>query len=140
MQRWQSVFLGAHELPRELSEFGLHSFFTYDQAEREVIAARRLPTHRLGLALHIGFLRMSGRPLKAFRIIPASLWRHLGAQFDVAAPDLASLRALYRRGRTLYDHQQLACELLGFRWMTEAGGCTCAVTKRWMTWPGCSMR
>lgn len=84
-----------------------------------MIAARRLPTHRLGLALHIGFLRMSGRPLKAFRIIPANLWRHLGAQFDVAAPDLASLRALYRRGRTLYDHQQLACELLGFRWMTE---------------------
>src|ERR1700693_4599825 len=98
MQTWQSVFLGARELPREISEFELQSFFTYGQVERKVIAARRRPTHRLGLALHIGFLRMSGRPLDAFRIIPASLWRHLGAQLDVAAPNLASLRALYRRG------------------------------------------
>ena len=68
MQTWQSVFLGARELSRELSEFELQAFFTYNEAEREVIAARRQPTHRLGLALHIGFLRMCGRPLDAFRI------------------------------------------------------------------------
>ena len=119
MQTWQSVFLGARELSRELSEFELQAFFTYNEAEREVIAARRQPTHRLGLALHIGFLRMSGRPLDAFRIVPGNLWRHLGAQVNVTAPDLASLRALYHRGRTLYDHQLCACDLLGFRWMTE---------------------
>ena len=58
-------------------------------------------------------------PLDAFRIIPAALWRHLGAQCGVGAPDIASLRSLYSRGRTLYDHQQLACRLLGFTWMTE---------------------
>ena len=73
MQTWQSLFLGARELPREISEFELQSFFTYGQAEHEVIAARRQPAHRLGLALHIGFLRMSGRPLDAFRIVPANL-------------------------------------------------------------------
>jgi hypothetical protein len=60
-------------------------------------------------ALQIGFLRMSGRLLDAFRIVPANLWRHLGVQFAVEAPDLASLRALYRRGNTLFEHQQLAC-------------------------------
>jgi hypothetical protein len=38
---------------------------------------------------------------------------------DLEAPDLASLRALYARGRTLFDHQQQACEALGFAWMTE---------------------
>ena len=119
MQTWQSVFLGARELSRGLSEFELQAFFTYNEAEREVIAARRQPTHRLGLALHIGFLRMCGRPLDAFRIVPGNLWRHLGAQVNVTAPDLASLRALYHRGRTLYDHQLCACDLLGFRWMTE---------------------
>jgi hypothetical protein len=31
----------------------------------------------LGLALRIGFLRMSGCPLDAFRVIPSVLWRHL---------------------------------------------------------------
>jgi hypothetical protein len=119
MQSWHSVFLGLRELPKEISEFDLQSFFTFTNTERAAIENRRQPLHRLGLALHIGFLRMCGRPLDAFRIIPAALWRHLGAQCGVGAPDIASLRSLYSRGRTLYDHQQLACRLLGFTWMTE---------------------
>jgi TnpA family transposase len=72
------------------------------------------------LALQIGFLRMSGRVLDAVRIVPAVLWRHLGEQFNMAAPDLASLRAMYGRGNTLFEHQQLACEVLGFHWLSEA--------------------
>ena len=39
--------------------------------------------------------------------------------FRTPCKDLASLRALYARGRTLFDHQQQACEALGFAWMTE---------------------
>ena len=35
------------------------------------------------------------------------LWKHLDARFNVAAPDLASLRAMYRRAPTLIEHQQL---------------------------------
>ena len=119
MQTWQSVFLGASELPRELSAFELEAFFTFSADERQLIEQRRAASLKLGLALQIGFLRMSGHPLDAFRIVPANLWRHLGAQFSVVPPDLASLRALYRRGTTLFDHQQLACQVLGFRWMSE---------------------
>ena len=26
---------------------------------------------------------------------------------------------MYGRGRTLFDHQQVACEVLGFRWISE---------------------
>jgi hypothetical protein len=37
----------------------------------------------------------------------------------VAAPDLASLRAMYGRGNTLFEHQQLACEVLDFHWLSE---------------------
>jgi len=47
------------------------------------------------------------------------LLRHLGQMLGITTPDLASLRALYARGRTLFDHQQQACEALGFAWMTE---------------------
>ena len=43
----------------------------------------------------------------------------MGQTLDIATPDLASLRALYARGRTLFDHQQQACEVLGFAWMSE---------------------
>jgi hypothetical protein len=62
---------------------------------------------------------MSGRPLDAVRIVPPNLWQHLSAELGIDAPDLASLRALYHRDRTLYDHQQLACEWLRFQHMSE---------------------
>ena len=63
---------------------------------------------------------MCGQPLAAVGAVPPALWRHLGAQFEVAAPDLASLRVMYRRLSTLYEHQQLAYEPLGFRDASDA--------------------
>jgi hypothetical protein len=65
MQGWQTTFLGMHELPRDMSDFEMKAFFTFDGAQREAINARRGDAHKLGMALHIGFLRMSGRLLGA---------------------------------------------------------------------------
>ena len=62
---------------------------------------------------------MSGRSLNSVRAVPAALLRHLGQPLGIQTPDLASLRALYARGRTLFDHQQQACEVLGFAWMSR---------------------
>jgi hypothetical protein len=45
----------------------------------------------LGLALQIGFLRMSGRVLDTVRIVPSALWKHLGSQFGEQAPLMAVL-------------------------------------------------
>jgi hypothetical protein len=36
-------------------------------------------------------------------MVPPALWRHLGAQFAIAAPHLTSLRAMYRRAPTLVE-------------------------------------
>ena len=119
MQAWQNTYLGMRELPRDISGFELQAFFTFSPAERALIDERRGDAHKLGLALHVGFLRMSGRLLDAFRIVPPALWRYLGNELGVDAPELASLRALYGRGRTLFDHQHVACEALEFRWMSE---------------------
>jgi hypothetical protein len=63
---------------------------------------------------------MTGRLLEALRMVPPALWRHLGAQFEIDAPDLASLRTMYRRRRTLFEQQDLACSVLGFHDVTEA--------------------
>jgi hypothetical protein len=120
MNHWQATFLGLKQLPRELSGFEIEAFFTFTASERAVIEARRGPSLKLGLALQIGFLRMSGRVLDAVRIVPAALWKHLGNQFGEQAPDLASLRAMYRRHRTLFDHQELAREALDFHPLIEA--------------------
>ena len=119
MQGWQTPYLGQREIPREFSQFELQAFFTFSASEHELIARRRGDSLKLGLALHVGFVRMSGRPLNSVRVVPASLLAHLGRELDIAAPELASVRALYARGRTLFDHQQQACECLGFGWMTE---------------------
>ena len=73
MQGWQTTFLGMHELPRDMSDFEMKAFFSFDAVEREAINARRGDSHTLGLALHIGFLRMSGRLLGAFRVIAVAL-------------------------------------------------------------------
>jgi len=86
MQGWQPTYLGMRELPREISTFELQAFFTFSPAERELIEARRGNRLKLGLALHIGFLRMSGRLLDAFRVIPSVLWRHLGTELGIDAP------------------------------------------------------
>lgn len=107
------------DIPRDLSGFELQAFFTFSVAERELIEARRGDPLKLGLALHIGFVRMSGRLLDAVRVVPPALWRHLGSELGIEAPEIASLRAMYVRGRTLFDHQQVACNALGFRWMSE---------------------
>jgi hypothetical protein len=61
---------------------------------------------------------MSGRPLDAFRVLPVMLLRHLGKELGIRVPRRHLGRAPYSRGRTLSDHQELACRWLGFSWMT----------------------
>jgi|SRR5271170_6400478 len=99
MNKWQATFLALKQLPRELSGFEIEAFFTFTATERALIDARRASSLKLGLALQIGFLRMSGRLLDAVRIVSPALWTHLGNQFREPASDLASLRAMYRRRR-----------------------------------------
>jgi hypothetical protein len=118
MDSFRATFLGLRHLPRELTAFEVEVFFQFSADETRVIEERRRTELKLGLALQIAFLRMSGRLLDAVRIVPPRLWRYLGERFGVAAPDLASLRAMYRRAPTLIEHQQLACETLGFHWLT----------------------
>jgi hypothetical protein len=121
MNDWQSTYLGRGALPRDLRGFEIEAFFTFSGSERRVIVdERRSPALKLALALQIGFLRMTGRLLEALRMVPPAPWRHLGAQFGIDAPDLASLRTMYRRRRTLFEQQDLACSVLGFHDVTEA--------------------
>ncbi len=86
MTKWQATFLGLKHLPRELSGFEIEAFFTFTLAERQLIEERRRPALKLGLALQIGFLRMSGRLLDSVRIVPPALWRHLGVDFRSRCP------------------------------------------------------
>lgn len=44
MQAWQSTFLGIRQLPKDLSAFEMQAFFTFSNAELELIQARRADT------------------------------------------------------------------------------------------------
>ena len=107
MQGWHTPFLGLRDIPREFSDFELQAFFSFSRTDHELIARRRGDSHRLGFALHIGFVRMSGRPLNSVRAVPAALLRHLGRELGIAVPDLASLRALYLAGEAETDNRMM---------------------------------
>ena len=120
MDHWRAPYLGLRDIPAGLNEFELTTFFSYSAAELEVIRSLRKPLHRFGLAMHMGFIRMSGRTLDAVDRIPKALWSHLGAQLGIEPPEMGTLRSLYiDRMRTLSEHQQLAYRTLGFQQMTE---------------------
>lgn len=121
MEHWRTPYLGLRDIPPGLDDFELTTFFAYSAAEHRCIGRRKQPLHRLAMALHIGFIRMTGRTLNAFKRIPKRLWSHIAEQIGVEEPpEIATLRSLYtERPRTLADHQQLAYEELGFQQMTE---------------------
>lgn len=115
IRRWQYQYLGIDSVPRNIGELEFRAFFTFSTREKKAIAQFRGPHLRLGAALQLGFLRMTGRTLEAVNAIPAALLKYIGTQLDLPTPDIASLRAIYRkRIRTLYSHQVWALEMLKF--------------------------
>src|SRR3546814_1938269 len=90
-------------------------FFSPSEAELQVVRTHRRALNRLGVALQIGFLRLTGTALNSFEIIPGQVLAHLGIVLDIEVPQLTSIRALYRRRRTLFEHQDSAKRALGLR-------------------------
>ncbi|WP_282611243.1 Tn3 family transposase [Pelagibius sp. Alg239-R121] len=119
MQRWHEQYLGFSHFPASLSSVEVEHYFTLSDAELAHVKTRRRPLNRLGVALQIGFLRMTGRLLNSFQMVPPDVLNHLGAQLHIVPPRLASIRALYRRRRTLFDHQRISMQSIGFRNLTR---------------------
>lgn len=115
---WQTPYLGARFLPKQLSGWEIDHFFTLEPEERDDLCRRFRGLNRLAVALQLGFLRMTGCTLDGVRILPRNLLEHIGAQLAIDTPTIASVRALYGRTRTRYDHQQWAMEHLGFATLT----------------------
>lgn len=102
-RRWAHVFallrgqtspsLGLRDFPTGLNDCGLWTFFSYSATELRCIRARHQPLHRLTMALHIGFIRMTGRTLDAIERIPKRLQSHIAEQNGVQAQELATVRS-----------------------------------------------
>jgi hypothetical protein len=100
MLAWHVPYLGWTRLPAEVSDFEITHFFSLRAEERSAVLTRYRNSLRLGAALQIGFLKMCGRPLDAIQRVPADLLKHLGEQLEIAAPTIATLRALYMKRPT----------------------------------------
>ena len=111
---WQIPFLGLRQFPRNLTQFEIATFFSFNDEERRAIQSRRGDHLRLAFGIHLGFLKMTGTTLSAVDRIPVFVLMQVANELDLPHVDIATVRSLYRRRkRTLYEHQQWAMQLLG---------------------------
>ncbi|RST50078.1 DUF4158 domain-containing protein [Variovorax sp. MHTC-1] len=61
---------------------------------------------RVEAALQLLFLRACDRPMDRFSVRPRNLLRYVAESLEASPLTIASLRTLYARRPTLYEHQQ----------------------------------
>jgi hypothetical protein len=108
-------YLGSRRFPRDMSPFEVRRFFSLSSDDRYLLRRRFRSRARLEAAIQLGFVRMTGTTLDAFDYVPRAVLEHVGHQLGISAPELTTLRALYRRQMTLFLHRRWACGHAGFR-------------------------
>jgi len=103
-------FVGATELPRSLSDFDVEQSFRLSQADVAAIRERFRADRRLGVALQLVVLRATGRPLNQAVNAPRALLRSLCVALGIGETAIASLKSIYARAATLFEHQRWARE------------------------------
>jgi hypothetical protein len=110
--------IGEAAFSSPLSDLEIDVFFTLSPDEVDVICDRRGDLNRLGLALHLCVVKMTGRAELSAKLVPHEVLTRIAGQLGLPVPDLASLRSLYQDRTTLFRHRKLAIDVAGFR---EAG-------------------
>ncbi|NVO56936.1 Tn3 family transposase [Rhodobacteraceae bacterium B1Z28] len=110
--------IGEAAFSSPLSDLEIDVFFTLSPDEVGVICDRRGDLNRLGLALHLCIVKMTGRAELSAKLVPHVVLTRIAGQLGLSVPDLASLRSLYQDRTTLFRHRKLAIDVAGFR---EAG-------------------
>ena len=93
MGRWEHRYLGWDRFPDPSTPIEIEQLFTLESDELACARARRTPLHRLAVALHIVFLKTTGRLLNSFEIVPVSVLEYLDRHW------IARHRTLLRSGR-----------------------------------------
>ena len=112
-------FIGAENLPTRLSEFDVQQSFSLSKDDIAAVAERFRQDRRVAAAIQMLFLRASGRPMDRFASVPKTLLRFVCDAFQTPAVSIASLRSLYARRQTLYEHQAWARTYLGLQDLDE---------------------
>ena len=113
-------FIGVENLPSRLSEYDVREAFALSQDDVAAICDRFRHDRRVAAAIQMLFLRASGRPLDRFATVPKTLLRSVCDALETPAVSIASLRSLYARRQTLYEHQAWAKSYVGLQELDEA--------------------
>ena len=97
-------FIGFENLPSRLSEHDVREAFALSQDDVAAVCDRFRHDRRVAAAIQMLFLRASGRPLDRFATVPKTLLRSVCEALETPAVSIASLRSLYARRQTLYEH------------------------------------
>ncbi len=113
-------FIGAENLPTRLSEFDVQQSFCLSADDIAAVTERFRHDRRVAAAIQMLFLRASGRPMDRFASVPKTLLRSVCDAFQSSGVSIASLRSLYARRQTLYEHQAWARTYLGLQELDES--------------------
>lgn len=120
MSSYEFRYVGANSLPSRLSDFEVQRYFQLSSTDVVALNERFRAGRRAGAAVLLLFLRASGRPLDRFTTLPKALLQRVGEALGVRAPTIASLRTLYARRQTLYEHQLWLREYLELKDVDQA--------------------
>ncbi len=119
MSTFSYRFVGHESLPPRLTEFDRELFFSLTAEDIPAVRERFRATHRVAAALQVLFLRAMGRPMERGSVIPRNLLRYVADSLQSPAVSIASLRSLYERRQTQYEHQAWAKTHLGIKDLDE---------------------
>lgn len=113
MPSYHLRFVGMTTLPKSMSQADVDEAFSLGAADVEAIRLK-FRSGRLAAAIQLVLTRATGRPLDHVTGIPRVLLRSLCRVLNVRETEIASLRTLYRRTATRFEHQRWAREQAGF--------------------------
>jgi len=106
-------FVGVTELPKSLSDFDVEQSFQLSSDDVELIRQRFRTERRLGAAIHLVVIRATGRAFDRVAGVPRPLLQYLCTTLGLNETSIASLKTLYTRRSTLYEHQAWARQSCG---------------------------
>lgn len=113
--------IGERAFSTPLSDLEIDVFFSLSDGETASINDRRGDLNRLGLAIHVCVVKMTGRAELSAELVPTPVLAFVADQLGMSSPDLASLKSLYRDRTTLFRHRKFSVELAGFRELGTGG-------------------
>ena len=103
------------QIPSDLGEWELGTYFTLTQHDLEIIKRRRRDYNRLGFAVQICVLRYLGWTLSDIKEIPAQILGYIARQVNA---DAESFVAYGERDATKYKHLEEIRKEYGYRTFT----------------------